>query len=359
MDHRMLLENLMVGVRQKSALIRDVLNRPDLDFMFAVYGEPHKAGHFLWKYMDEAHPDHIPTPDLNNALRKIYQLIDRELAALTDMLGEDDNLLVFSDHGMQANYRGEHMVELILERLGLGGPTTNARQNSTTTTGSAQPIQNISRAVRGTLHRWLRRFAPAKFTRKLRDRFGVSTRVRWGEVRAFPLPTDRNSYIRINLRGREPDGTVSAGGEHQQLVAMLEREFRALVNAETGKLAVEEVFRPQDVYPGPHSNELPDLAILWSSESPVNVLQSPSMGRLEARFVEQRSGNHRPEGFLLARGPRFKSGQRIIQGDVLQIAPTLLALHGVPLPPEYAEGPIGELFVHSVHGPIHSEPALL
>jgi predicted AlkP superfamily phosphohydrolase/phosphomutase len=313
-----------------------------------VYGETHKAGHFFWKYMDAAHPDHVPTPDLNHALLDIYKLVDSELAALADMLKEDDNLLVFSDHGMQANYRGEHMVELILERLGLSGPLTKVRLNSTTTTVSAQPIQTTRRAVRGALHKLLRRFAPASITRKLRDRFGVSTGVRWSEIRAFPLPTDRNSYIRINLRGREPDGTVSPGAEYQRLVDTLECEFRLLVNAQTGKPAVEEVFRPQEVYRGPRSNELPDLAILWSSESPINILQSPSMGRLEARFVEQRSGNHRPEGFLIARGPKFVSGQRIIQGDILQIAPTLLALHGVPIPPDYAEGPIADLFAPSV-----------
>jgi predicted AlkP superfamily phosphohydrolase/phosphomutase len=198
------------------------------------------------------------------------------------------------------------------------------------------------------LHRLLRVVAPADVTRKLRDKFGAAARLDWSRTRAIVLPTDRNSYVRINVRGREPQGVVEPGQAYEATLQMIEREFRALVNDETSNPAVEEVFRVQELYPGPRAIDLPDLAILWSSEAPINVIRSPRLGRVEMRRTERRSGNHRPEGFLFARGPAFKSGQAELRGDILQIAPTLLSLYDVPCPDAFAMGPLTELFVERI-----------
>ncbi|WP_173938422.1 alkaline phosphatase family protein, partial [Pseudomonas sp. MPR-LB5] len=90
---------------------RELLTRSDLDHLFLVFGEAHKAGHFLWKYMDPTHVDHVPSePYLRDALLSIYQLMDHKLAELAGLLTDRDNLIVLSDHGMQANYRGDNLA---------------------------------------------------------------------------------------------------------------------------------------------------------------------------------------------------------------------------------------------------------
>lgn len=341
-DHRKLRDELENAVKVKSALVRQLLERNDLDLILAVYGEPHKAGHFFWKYLDPQHPDHVPgVPDMHTAILAQYQLIDRELAALAKMLRPQDNLVIFADHGMQANYRGEHFMDLILERLGLCEARRARLWGGSSDSGR---VDVVRRGVKRSLHRLLRRIAPAKVTSRLRRKFGAASRIDWSRTRAIALPTDRNSYVRINVRGREPQGAVEPGEDYEATLQMVEREFRALVNGETGEAAVEEVFRAQELYPGPRAAELPDLVILWSSKSPINVLESPRLGRLEMRPTERRSGNHRPEGFVLAQGPAFKSGRVELQGDILQIPPTLLALHGVSCPDTFEMGPLTELF---------------
>lgn len=343
-EHRKLSDDLRAAVRLKSAFTRQLLERTDLDFIFVVFGEAHKAGHFLWKYMDARHPDHLPAaPTLGDALLAQYQTIDRELADLAARLSPEDNLVVFSDHGMQANYRGEHLMGALLERLGLCPAASDARLDGEGIRASA--ADRAGRTLRLLAHQVVRRIAPAGFTRKLRERFGAGTRVDWSRTRAFIVPTDRNSYLRINLRDREPQGIVAPGPEYEELLQYIEKEFRALINPETGRAAVEEIFRVQALYPGPRAADLPDLAILWSSESPINALESAKIGRLEKRAIEQRSGNHRPEGFLVGRGPAFKTGRAEVRGDILQIAPTLLALHRVPIPSTFEMGPLDELFV--------------
>jgi predicted AlkP superfamily phosphohydrolase/phosphomutase len=59
---------------------------------------------------------------------------------------------------------------------------------------------------------------------------------------------------------------------------------------------------------------------------------------------EGRTGNHREQGFLLARGPAFREGAGRYQGNILQIAPTLLRLHGVQIPAQFEMGILQEIF---------------
>lgn len=344
-SHRRLAAAMGPAMAQKTALIRELLDRPDLDMVVAVYGELHKAGHFLWKYMDPRHPDHDPAAnDMHGSLLSLYRRMDAALAEIAAALRPDDNLVVFSDHGMQANYRGEHFMETLLERLHLC-PSGQARLGRTA--DDATPAGRARQKARQLVHNALRKFAPRELTRRLRKRFGAGARVDWSRTQAFILPTDRNSYIRVNLRGREPQGIVEPGGQYLELLARIEQEFRSLVNVDTGKLAVEEVFRPQELYSGPRASELPDISILWRSEAPIHTLESPTLGRLTNRVRERRSGNHRPEGFLLARGPAFRAGPAELRGDILQIAPTLMALHGVHCPESYEMEPLAALLAEA------------
>jgi len=331
--HRDLRRKLEATVQMKSALAKDLLGRSDLDHICMVYGEAHKAGHFFWKYMDPSHPDHVAVePYLRDGMRDIYQLIDRHLAELAQQVTERDNFVIFTEHGMQANYRGDQFVRPILERLGLCAPANSSQIDADSvkawTPGSA------GGRIRAALHRLLRRAAPESAVRKLRHRFGVASRIDWSRNRVFQLPTDRNSFLRVNLRGREPAGIVAPGQEYDALLSHIESEFRALINVDTGRPAVEAVFKIHQLCPGPRVNELPDMGILWSTDAPIATVESPRLGRFHLPVREERTGNHRPGGFMLARGPRIRPHINM-HGHLLQLPTTLLALHGVPRPDHY------------------------
>ena len=181
--------------------------------------------------------------------------------------------------------------------------------------------------------------------RRLRRRFGAASHIDWSRTQVFQLPTDRNSFLRVNLRGREPEGIVAAGKEYDTLLTHIESEFRSLVNVDTGRPAVEAVFKIHELCPGPRVDELPDLAILWSSDAPIASVESPRLGRFDLRVREDRTGNHRPGGFLLARGPRIRHQVQDMSGHLLQLPTTLLALHGIPRPDHYEMPALNELLV--------------
>jgi predicted AlkP superfamily phosphohydrolase/phosphomutase len=99
---------------------------------------------------------------------------------------------------------------------------------------------------------------------------------------------------------------------------------------------VVEPARARPVFPaGERMDRLPDLIVRWADTSAAThaAIESPSLGRIDratpGRVPNGRSGNHRPVGFLIARGPGIAAGARLQTGaDILDIAPTALARVG-------------------------------
>ena len=341
-SHTKLCASLDASVQMKAKLGRDLIERKDLDLVFCVFGEAHKAGHWLWKYFDETHPNHETAPAiLKSGVRNSYKQIDRALAQMLELVTPEDNLIVFSDHGMQPAYRGEHLIDLILEKLGLlvygarPGPQADAGIPAPAETWARQSFNNAKLAVKRRL--------PQAVLAALNKNKNSFPEIDWRKTRAFSLPTDRNSHVRINLKGREPMGIVERGGDYESLLDQLEAALKALINPITGRAAVEEVFRVRSLFPGERAEDLPDVAVLWSAEAPMDEVSSPQLGVIRHPIRELRSGNHREEGFLLARGPNFKEGRGDYRGHILQIAPTLLHLHGVAIPEQYEMQPFDDI----------------
>jgi predicted AlkP superfamily phosphohydrolase/phosphomutase len=339
-EHFELARLLQEGVRARGAFTRWLLEQSDLEHVFMVFSELHKGAHWLWKYMDPNHVDYEDSPALRDALRRIYEAVDRELAVIAEQLRPQDNLVVLSEQGMGPNYRGDHLAEQFLQALGLlvrNGPSPARADVLPRGAGVRGPRAGapsaLRRAVTATKARIPRALkAPL---RALTTRSGID----WRRTRVFQLPTDRNTYLRVNLRGREPQGCVEPGAEYDALLGHLETELRALRDG-AGKHAVAEIFRLREIFQGDHADSLPDLAVQWAADAPIDSLQSPSVGTLSLAVRELRSGNHRPEGFLLARGPAFIASPERLAGDMLQVPATLLQIHGVPQPVQFEQPPL-------------------
>ena len=87
-------------------------------------------------------------------------------------------------------------------------------------------------------------------------------------------------------------------------------------------------------------DDLPDLAVEWDASFPWSALHSPRLGTLEIRPQDARSGSHTTHGFLLAAGPGVPAGAELRGHSTLDIAPTVLAGAGVPLPSHLDGRPI-------------------
>jgi len=331
-EYRRLREQLIEGVRKKTALLRHCLELEDWDFFLGVFSESHCVGHHFWHFLDSGHPRHDPStaPGLGTTILDVYREIDSGIAALLERLGGDTDVLVMLSHGMGPFYAGAHLLQSVLDRLGMSGTVAHESDSSVV----EQPVWNLRHLVPAPVRRrvksWLPRLASGLWHRTHPE---LSP---WRHARAFTVP-DHNmtSGIRINLRGREPAGIVSPGAQHEALCRELTDVVLSLEDAQTGRKVVQWVTRPAELYQGPHLADFPDLLVEWEHSAPIRAVRAPGIGTVAEDFPWERSGDHRANGLLAALGPSFRSGE--IEGEIRtqDIAPTVLEYFGVPIPGHY------------------------
>lgn len=154
--------------------------------------------------------------------------------------------------------------------------------------------------------------------------------------------------IRLNLAGREPQGILNAGAEADDFCRTLADDLLEIVDADSGRALIKRVLRVADHYQGPHLADLPDLLVEYDDANPVGskelhggrnstlTVRSPKIGVVKGTNTYGRSGEHRPDGLLIAAGPGIVSGAFQRRISVLDLAPTFTRLLGVDL--EGADG---------------------
>jgi predicted AlkP superfamily phosphohydrolase/phosphomutase len=330
-------EKLMSGAEKKGLMSEYFLTQENWDLFFTVFGEPHCAGHHLWHLIDTNDPGYDPeiTRLLGNVILDIYSTIDLAISKLVNA-APDATFIIISPHGMGPNYGGSHLLPEVLSRLGMAGTQTMTSDGLTSLTKdifrrlAKARDKSVEMAPPGLL-KMTKKMLPRKFWDSLTC-YLLSAGNEWRWSRAFCIPGDFPGAIRINLKGREPNGLVEPGEEYESLCEQLINELQSLVNPDTGEKAVSEVVRVDKLYQGKLLWELPDLIVKWTGDAPVRALYSPIIGTVRGDNPDKRSGEDKPEGFITAYGKHVKSGNYIEGGDLMDLAPTILYLMGQPIP---------------------------
>ena len=128
------------------------------------------------------------------------------------------------------------------------------------------------------------------------------------------------------------------------LCTQLEHDLLDLRDLTTGKPLVSAVVRTRDVYQGEHLDVLPDLLVEWNPEIVLGTatagrsgtgrirIGSDKIGVIEGENRYCRTGEHRPEGFFVAVGGGITPGRVERTISIVDFAPTITAMLGVPLP---------------------------
>ena len=335
------VSSLEDGVRRKGAWSAALLARGEWDLFMQVFTESHCVGHQCWHLHDHAHPAHDAkvAATTGDPLRTVYRAIDREIGALVEAAG-DAHVIVFAAHGMASRYGAHFLLRDVLFALGVAAP----------------PPQPFRARVRGVVARawkalpeWAR-----GLVRPLRR--GVTSRsaghpspgaigVDPERSLCFPLANGLAvSGVRLNLKGREPRGTLAAGDEADRFVEQLEKDLLAIVDDASGAPLVKRVMRTRELYDGEHLDALPDLLVEWN-ETVANgstalaggagarvIARSPRIGTIAGANDYARSGEHRAEGWLVAAGPGIEHGKLENAPSLLDLAPTITRILGVDLP---------------------------
>jgi len=316
---RRLSEQLCNRALTRGRLIRDTIASGDNDLVIGVFSESHCAGHQFWHLHDAQHPDHDAAiaQETGNPLQQVYIAIDRAIGEILDSLDPETQVVVFTSHGIGPHFDATYLLREVLERLQASG-----------TDGKLATV-NLLRKAWGLLPRGFRR----RIRREAPQIINRTEAVALKDLDFFRVPTNDNcGGIRINLKGREPDGQVEPGAHYERVIEQLISDLHELKNAETGEAVVKQVLRSDQLFEGPYLNDLPDLNVVWNTCSPIRAVSSPRTGTVSDSYYGRRTGDHREFGYLWIQGPDARPGPLGRQPAIMDVGPTLAALLECELP---------------------------
>lgn len=166
----------------------------------------------------------------------------------------------------------------------------------------------------------------------------LTEREDWARSVAYMLdrgPAVEGRRIRLNVRGREPQGIVEMGEEYDRLREHISAGLLALRD-DAGLPVVSRVYRREELYAGPHVEEGPDLVVVFADDvaefsSFPGIPGNAHDGPITFPITSGKSGNHRREGIFLACGEAISRGKNVA-ADIVDLAPTVLHLLGLPIP---------------------------
>jgi len=349
---------LLAGVEKKTQVIKWLMEKEEWDFFLAVYGETHPAGHYLWHLHDESYPCHPKEvePSLRNALRDVYVAIDRGIGEILDQAGEGTTVFLVSGDGMGPNYSGSHLLDKALLKMGVTAVSSAGAGNGAADLSPKHFLSTVRRMIPQNIRTAV---SQTFFSHGMKERLALkwlTAGIVWEKTRAFLISNANEGYIRVNLKGREPQGIVEPGEEYSRLIEELYQLAKGFVSPTTGKPAARAVHKTDETFKGPCRGHMPDIIINWDPDARItNELLAGELGRIKTDepgygvspfYV----GNHRPNAFAIATGPHFSAGEQLEGAHILDLTPTILTLLGLD-PPAYMDGKVLEQ--------LRREPALI
>ena len=140
-------------------------------------------------------------------------------------------VLVVSGDGVRDNRCGWHLLPGVLDRLGY---TSKGAVPANGPPPSPSLMGRVAQLVPAGVKKRISDNLPLKVRNRLSllSQAADSTGLR---TRALALPTDLEGCIRINLKGREPQGIVERGGQYEDLCREIRARLEELVSRALGR----------------------------------------------------------------------------------------------------------------------------
>jgi predicted AlkP superfamily phosphohydrolase/phosphomutase len=360
------LADLTTFLEHHLKAIRFLMERCDWDLFLFDLMATDRLQHELWHVWDLTHRVVQGRQNELSALRPkliaFWQLLDREIGAITDQLPHGAAFLMISDHGFgPIEYYVNFNVWLLDQGYIALDPSFYVQQKHWFHRRGVSP-----QWLYGVMNKLgLGGYRVSRFRgkqRSLLDRIGESLflsrrHIDWSRTRAYAQ--GNFGQIFLNLKGRQPNGCVAVE-DARYLLNDLKAALSTIPHPETGKPLVAHVHEREELYHGPHAALAPDLTVVLADwryrtiglhDFATHRVISPSFGP---------TGDHRMEGILVGSGPGFRAGALPQGTSLLDVAPTVLHLLGVPVPSDMDGRVLTELLGSTVprhHLPVHG-PAL-
>jgi predicted AlkP superfamily phosphohydrolase/phosphomutase len=255
-------------------------------FMFVEIGVD-RVHHAFWKYMDPAHHLYEPGSKYQSSIIDYYKFLDQRIGRLLARAGDDTVVLVVSDHGAKRMKGAFCINEWLIEQGDLAVKERPAKPTSL----DDLPID------------WAKTKAWA-----------------WGGYYA---------RVFLNVEGRELQGIIPPEDYEKERDALAERLLA--IRGPNGEAWATRIIKPQEYYEE-LEGEYPDLMVYFDD---LYWRSAGTLGYGTKYLAENDTGPddavHAQDGIFILADPNQRTPVKR-NADILDIAPTVLEIMGIPVP---------------------------
>jgi predicted AlkP superfamily phosphohydrolase/phosphomutase len=321
-------------ITEQTDVCETILREESPDLFMTVYQESDLAHHYLYRYYDSRSPAYTEEEHrrYGDYIHRNYAALDAALARLLAYAGPETTVFVLSDHGGTLSGPTAFHLNAWLAEKGL---LTKRPERLSLTKAAYGVAKKMPDTVRAPLTKLAKR---AGFNKALDSIYEVH------EGAGLIDPAQTKAYrftvctqiegIVLNVAGRQPEGIVQPGEEYEQLRDTLMADLRALRTPDTNEPLIYQMYKREEIFPGPYLDSLPDIILRLHPMYQVGGnFDGPLFKRLEPADLRGAwSGWHDDYGILYAAGPSIPAGQTIEDGQLVNIAPTVLRALGLAAP---------------------------
>jgi len=302
------------------------------DFLMFHFLSTDTMQHAFWRFVDPSHPRYDPktAARFGPAVKQLHQRIDDFIGQMFDRITDDTTVIVMSDHGFGPLHHVINLNLFLLERgllrlkrgawtrlktgLFRAGLTPASIWHLVERTGLQNYVWQVSKSTRN----------------KVVGKFLSFDDVDWSHTLAYSI--GHVGQIYINLKGREPEGIVEPGEEYVAVRQQVIDALKDLRYPTTDQPLVDEVIPGDQVVHGPFAGRSPDVHVVLDGYRAIAFPLFATDSHIVTRQIRGDSGCHRRDGIFIARGPEVRTGKMVESARILDLAPTILHLMGLPVP---------------------------
>lgn len=314
-------------IKQRFSATKHLIKKYNPDFINLTIFHIDNIQHFYWKYME------ANDAKFGNVIIDAWKLIDAEISELLNEFDSDLNIVLMSDHGftslkavfdmdawlMENQYLsikketfGLNNIINIIHRMGLSKLAISIIKNLTTLPLIGKVVPSINEIAAS----------------------GLENMVDWDVSKTITLP---QGLIYINK-------SVVGISEYENFRNLLVGKISSIENPKTGEKLAKHVYKKEDIYTGKYLSQAPDIVILPNEG--YEIYHRRNVDKIWDFSPEEDgwSGIHKLHGIFLAHGPDIKQNANIEGARIIDLAPTILHMYGVPIPRDMDGRVLTEIF---------------
>ena len=307
-DEEALIREIHSTTRTRIDVSHYLMKKYPWDLLIMVVTGTDRIQHFFWNKQEEV-------------ILPYYRELDSLLGSFLGSLGEETSVIILSDHGFGAIHKTLYL-NAWLERVGLLKMSRDLHswRDTEWSTQLGARFGRPPQPKRGGVLRDLWKMV-----------LGRSLHIDWLRTRAFLAFSGSSHGIHLNLRGRNPQGTIDPGEPYERVRDFILDALLRLQDEEDGRLIMERVFKKEEIYHGPFLGEAPDILFMPRG------YQYHLSGRITRNLLRKRKlgkGSHTLYGLYGIRGGGILRGRRYDGPSIMDLFPTILYILDLPVPRE-------------------------